>query len=88
MVFGRRRKAKMEEAAQPEEVQERQAKLLSLLPKDGVTGWDASRLLFPNAGGYHRFLAVSETIAHLDYAVSEGRLQMERRGDEDVYHLS
>ena len=67
--------------------QERQAKLLSLLPKDGVTGWGASSLLFPNANGYHRFLAVSETIAHLDYAVAEGRLQMERRGEQDVYHL-
>jgi glyoxylase-like metal-dependent hydrolase (beta-lactamase superfamily II) len=67
--------------------QERQAKLLSLLPKDGVTGWGASSMLFPNANGYHRFLAVSETIAHLDYAVAEGRLHMERRGEQDVYHL-
>jgi glyoxylase-like metal-dependent hydrolase (beta-lactamase superfamily II) len=67
--------------------QERQNKLLSRLPKEGATGWEASLLLFPDAGGYHRFLAVSETIAHLDYAVAENRLLMERRGEEDHYHL-
>jgi glyoxylase-like metal-dependent hydrolase (beta-lactamase superfamily II) len=67
--------------------QERQAKLISLVPRGGATGWDAALLLFPNANGYHRFLAVSETIAHLDYAVADSRLQIERRGDEDIYLL-
>ena len=63
----------------------RQSKLLSLIPDRGMTGWEASSLLFPNATGYNRFLAVSETVAHLDYAVSENRLLVERAEGRDVY---
>jgi glyoxylase-like metal-dependent hydrolase (beta-lactamase superfamily II) len=65
----------------------RQLKLLSLLPREGVTAWDASSALFPNAKGYHRFLALSETVAHLDYAVAEGKLLIERKGGREVYRL-
>jgi glyoxylase-like metal-dependent hydrolase (beta-lactamase superfamily II) len=66
----------------------RQAKLLALLPKNGATAWDTSLVMFPDAGGYHRFLALSETVAHLDYAVAENRLGVERKGEQDVYqHL-
>ena len=65
----------------------RQAKLLSLLPKNGANAWDTSMLLFPDAGGYHRFLALSETVAHLDYAVSENKLAVERKGEHDIYEL-
>src|SRR5215813_9186872 len=66
---------------------ERQLKLLSLLPKNGATGWEASTLLFPNAHGYHRFLALSETVAHLDYAVAENKLVVERKAEKESYHL-
>ena len=65
----------------------RQSKLLGLLPKNGATAWEASMLLFPDAGGYHRFLALSETVAHLDYAVSEGKLVVERKGEQETYRL-
>lgn len=65
----------------------RQAKLLSQIPRKGTTAWEASSLLFPDARGYHRFLALSETVAHLDYAVAEGKLLMERVGEHDVYRL-
>ncbi|MEK6323220.1 MAG: MBL fold metallo-hydrolase [Acidobacteriota bacterium] len=65
----------------------RQSKLMGLLPKNGATAWDTSKLMFPDAGGYHRFLALSETVAHLDYAVSEGKLVVERRGEQDIYRL-
>lgn len=65
--------------------QSRQSKLLSLIPKTGMSGWEASQLLFPNAAGYNRFLALSETVAHLDFAVSESRLVMERGGGADLY---
>ncbi|PYT04487.1 MAG: hypothetical protein DMF60_15170, partial [Acidobacteria bacterium] len=65
----------------------RQSKLMTLLPKDGATAWDTSQRLFPDAGGYHRFLALSETVAHLDYAVAEGRLVVERRGEQETYRL-
>ncbi len=65
----------------------RQAKLLALLPKNGATAWAASKMLFPDAGGYHRFLALSETVAHLDYAVAENKLLIERKGDHEIYQL-
>ena len=63
----------------------RQSKLLALLPKHGATAWDTSLVMFPDAGGYHRFLALSETVAHLDYAVAENKLGVERKGEQDVY---
>jgi len=63
----------------------RQSKLLSLMPKNGASAWEASMLLFPNAHGYHRFLALSETVAHLDYAVSENKLVVERKGEQETY---
>jgi glyoxylase-like metal-dependent hydrolase (beta-lactamase superfamily II) len=63
----------------------RQEKLLAVLPKNGSTAWDATDLLFPNAKGYDRFLALSETIAHLDYAASEGKLVLEPSDREDRY---
>ena len=65
----------------------RQSKLLTLLPKNGATAWETSMLMFPDAGGYHRFLALSETVAHLDYAVAETRLAVERNGEQEIYHL-
>jgi hypothetical protein len=67
--------------------QTRQSKLLGLLPREGTTAWEASSLLFPEAKGYHRFLALSETVAHLDYAVAESKLATERKDGRDVYRL-
>jgi hypothetical protein len=64
---------------------ERQAKLLGVVGKRGTAAWDASLRLFPNAGGYHRFLALSETVAHLDYAVAENRLALTRKDGVDIY---
>jgi len=63
----------------------RQSKLLSALPKSGATAWEVSFLLFPNANGYHRFLALSEASAHLDFAESEGRLMIEERQGQEVF---
>lgn len=65
----------------------RQSKLLALLPKSGATAWETSTLLFPDAGGYHRFLALSETVAHLDYAVAENKLAIEKREGREIYQL-
>lgn len=67
--------------------EKRQKKLLGLMPRNGATAWEAASLLFPDAAGYHRFLALSETVAHLDYAVAENKLAVERRGDHDAYHF-
>jgi glyoxylase-like metal-dependent hydrolase (beta-lactamase superfamily II) len=67
--------------------QSRQAKLIGLLPKNGSNAWDASETLFPTAKGYHKFLALSETSAHLDFAVSENKLVIERKEEQDIYAL-
>jgi glyoxylase-like metal-dependent hydrolase (beta-lactamase superfamily II) len=65
----------------------RQSKLLTLLPKNGATAWETSTLLFPDARGYHRFLALSETVAHLDYAVAEGKLFVDQSGEQEAYRV-
>lgn len=67
--------------------QRRQSKLLSLMPRNGATAWEAAQLLFPEARGYNRFLAVSEAVAHLDYAVAEDRLVVEKEKDHETYRL-
>jgi glyoxylase-like metal-dependent hydrolase (beta-lactamase superfamily II) len=64
----------------------RQSKLLSLMPEAGTTAWDASFKLFPGAHGENRFLALSETIAHLDFAVAEGKLSSRKEGVSEIYH--
>lgn len=63
----------------------RQAKLIGLIPKHGTNAWEASEKLFPTAKGYHKYLALSETIAHLDFAVSENKLTFEQRDQTDFY---
>ena len=55
-------------------IQERQAEVIKLVPKTGVTAWDVSRAMFPETDDVHRFLAVSEAVAHLDLAHSEGKV--------------
>lgn len=64
---------------------ERQKRLASLLPRGGATPWDASIALFPEARNEHRFLALSETIAHLDFGAAEGRFAARERGDTEVF---
>jgi glyoxylase-like metal-dependent hydrolase (beta-lactamase superfamily II) len=64
---------------------ERQAEVIRLIPKEGATAWDISRELFPGTGDIHRFLAVSESVAHLDLAHSEGKLAVELGGGREVY---
>jgi hypothetical protein len=44
-----------------------------------------SGLLFPHVKDLHRFLAVSETSAHLDWGVMEGRLRLEQRDGVDWF---
>src|SRR5262252_6708893 len=66
-------------------IRERQAKFISLVPKSGATAWETSRAMFPNTGDVHRFLAVSEAVAHLDYAQSEGRIAVELADGREVY---
>jgi glyoxylase-like metal-dependent hydrolase (beta-lactamase superfamily II) len=67
-------------------ISERQAEVLRLIPKAGATAWDISLQLFPGAGDVHRFLAVSETVAHLDLAHTENKLALELSSEgREVY---
>ena len=64
---------------------ERQGKMLGMLPKSGSTAWEMSRAFFPTAEGVHTFLAFSETSAHLDFAAAEGRAKVELRNEQEVF---
>ncbi len=66
-------------------IQERQAEVIKLVPKTGISAWDVSRAMFPETDDVHRFLAVSEAVAHLDLAHSEGKLAVEFAGEREVY---
>jgi glyoxylase-like metal-dependent hydrolase (beta-lactamase superfamily II) len=66
-------------------INERQVEAIHLLPSNGATAWEVSRGLFPGADDVHRFLAVSEAVAHLDYAHSEGKIALEVNNGREVY---
>jgi len=66
-------------------IQQRQTKVIGLIPKPGMTAWELSLSLFPKVENINRFLAVSEAVAHLDLAVSDGKLELVRRDDAEVY---
>ncbi|HJX90743.1 MAG TPA: MBL fold metallo-hydrolase [Pyrinomonadaceae bacterium] len=66
-------------------IQERQAKVVKLVSKNGATAWDISLEMFPGADDVHKFLAVSEAVAHLDLAHTEGKLAYELSGQKEVY---
>ncbi len=68
-------------------VDERQRRILSLIPATGATAFEIARSVFPNAVGQdvHRFLAISEAVAHLDYAEREGKLAVESKNGIEVY---
>ena len=66
-------------------IRERQATALSVIPRDGASAWEVSRALFPDTDDVHRFLAVSEAVAHLDYAESEGKIAVELSDGREIY---
>ena len=68
-------------------IDERQKKVVALVPNGGITAYEVAKQLFPNALGHdvHRFLAISEAIAHLDYAESEGKVGVEISAGVEVY---
>ena len=66
-------------------VQERQAQVIGLVNKDGVTAWEVARKMFPDADDVHRFLAVSEAVAHLDLAQTERKIALELKGPVEIY---
>jgi glyoxylase-like metal-dependent hydrolase (beta-lactamase superfamily II) len=66
-------------------IRERQTEVIRLVPKTGASAWDISRQMFPGADDVHRFLAVSEAVAHLDLAHSEGKIGLERANGTEIY---
>src|SRR3989440_443115 len=66
-------------------IRKRQAAVVRLVPKNGATAWEVSRQMFPNADDVHRFLAVSEAVAHLDQAQSEGKIALELSDGREIY---
>ncbi len=68
-------------------INDRQRKVIDLVSKDGATAFDIAQKLFPEAIGknIHRFLAISETIAHLDYAETEHKIAVELKENVELY---
>ncbi len=68
-------------------IDDRQAKIISLTAKVGATAFETAGKLFPAAmnDSFHQFLAISEAVAHLDYAESEGKIAFELKDGAEVY---
>jgi len=68
-------------------IDDRQRKVVGLVPKTGITAFETARLLFPNSFDHdvHRFLAISEAVAHLDLAESEGKIALEIKNGVEYY---
>jgi glyoxylase-like metal-dependent hydrolase (beta-lactamase superfamily II) len=68
-------------------IDDRQRKVAALVSGDGVTAFEVAQRLFPDSFDHdvHRFLAISEAIAHLDYAETEGKVGLEIREGIEVY---
>jgi len=66
-------------------INERQSLVINLISKDGSTAWQIARQMFPGADDVHRFLAVSEAVAHLDLAHDEGKIALELSGGTEMY---
>lgn len=66
-------------------IQERQSLVIKLVSRNGASAWDVALEMFPGADDVHRFLAVSEAVAHLDLAHTEGKLALELSGSKEVY---
>ena len=68
-------------------IDDRQKKVIDLVDKSGVTAWEIAARLFPGAidQDVHRFLAISESVAHLDYAESANRISVEINDGVEYY---
>lgn len=71
-------------------IDDRQKKVVGLIEKGGSTAFEVAQRLFPNAFGHdvHRFLAISESIAHLDLAAAEGRAEIGSKDGVEIYRKS
>jgi glyoxylase-like metal-dependent hydrolase (beta-lactamase superfamily II) len=68
-------------------IDERQKRVVSLLDNRGVTAFEIAQKLFRDSfdADVHRFLAISEAIAHLDYAASHNKIEVEMNAGIEYY---
>ncbi len=66
-------------------IRERQAEVIGIVSPAGTTAWEVATKMFPDADDVHQFLAVSEAVAHLDLAHSEGKIALELADGKEVY---
>jgi glyoxylase-like metal-dependent hydrolase (beta-lactamase superfamily II) len=68
-------------------IDDRQRKVVNLVTKSGTTAYEVAQQLFPDSITHdvHRFLAISEAIAHLDYAHSERKIGVEMADGVEFY---
>lgn len=68
-------------------IDKRQRKIIGIVTREGITAWEVAKHVFPDAidQDVHRFLAISEAVAHLDYAESEERIGVELVDGVEVY---
>jgi glyoxylase-like metal-dependent hydrolase (beta-lactamase superfamily II) len=68
-------------------IDERQRKVVSMVPAAGTTAFEVARKMFAASfdADVHRFLAISEAIAHLDYAHGEHKIEMELKDGVEFY---
>lgn len=72
-------------------IDERQARVLAITRSSGgTTAFDVAQKLFPNSFDHdvHRFLAISEAVAHLDYAEGEGKANVEMKDGVEYYRTT
>ena len=67
-------------------IDDRQKRVIALAG-GGSTAYEVAKRLFPDSFDHdvHRFLAISESIAHLDYAEQEGRVTLEVSSGVEFY---
>lgn len=65
----------------------RQETIIRLIDEKGLTAFETARKIFPDAMSKNsqRFLALSETVAHLDYAAQEGRISLSTNAESEFY---
>ncbi len=69
-------------------IDERQKAIIALVTKENLTAFEVAVKLFPLAFGkksVHTFLAISEAVAHLDYAETENKIAVELKNGAEVY---
>jgi len=68
-------------------IEDRQQRVISMISKQGSTAFDIAKELFAKSFDHdvHRFLAISEAVAHLDYAEGRGKIAVESNAGVEYY---